>query len=56
MEDDAQILWEIRQRMAERSEPADDMTDDQLRVALRITLVGLAEHYVHQDDDPVAHD
>jgi hypothetical protein len=42
MDDDAQILAEIRRRMAERGEPGDEYTDDELRAALGITLAALA--------------
>jgi hypothetical protein len=46
MEDhDVAMIAEIRQRMAERGEPADDLTDAQLHRALRIALVTLAHEY-----------
>jgi hypothetical protein len=43
MEDyEAAMIAEIRRRMAERGESADDLTDAQLHRALRIALVTLA--------------
>jgi hypothetical protein len=45
IDDDADILTAIRQRLAERGEPADDMTDDGLRAALRVTLRALAQEF-----------
>jgi hypothetical protein len=36
-DDDTTILAEIRHRLAEHGERADDFTDDDLRVALRVT-------------------
>jgi hypothetical protein len=53
MDDDAQTLAEIRERIASRGEQA----DDQLRAALRITFVALAREYAPDggDDRPPAH-
>jgi hypothetical protein len=39
------MIAEIRGRMAERGEPADDLTDAQLHRALHIALVTLAHEY-----------
>jgi hypothetical protein len=44
-DDEAAILAEIRDRLAEHGEPAEDYTDDELRAALRFTLVALAHEY-----------
>jgi hypothetical protein len=49
IDDDADILADIRRRIAERDEPA-DFTDHELRAALRIALADLARQY--EDDLP----
>jgi hypothetical protein len=46
MDDDAEILAEIRQRMEARGEA--DATDEELREALRLTLIALAEEFAPQ--------
>jgi hypothetical protein len=46
VDDDADILADIRRKLAERGEPADGLTDDDLREALRITLAALAREYM----------
>jgi len=51
MDDDADVLAEIRQRMAKRGESADDMTDEQLREALRMTLAALADEYATDGEE-----
>jgi hypothetical protein len=45
MDDDADIIAEIRDRLRAHGEPADDYTDDELRAALRVTILVLALEY-----------
>ena len=53
MRDDEAILAQIRERLAARGEPADDYTDDdELREALRVVLVDLAQRYAAEQGPP----
>ena len=45
MDDVAEILREIRGKLAKLGESPDDYSDDELREALRITLVTLTIEY-----------
>jgi hypothetical protein len=47
MDDDheAALLADMREGLAARGQPADDYTDDELRYALRVTLLALAIEY-----------
>jgi hypothetical protein len=44
-DDEAALLAEMRERLVARGEPAGDFTDDELRYALRVTLLALAIEY-----------
>jgi hypothetical protein len=44
-EDEAALVADVREGLAARGEPADDYTDDELRYALRVTLLALAIEY-----------
>jgi hypothetical protein len=50
MHDDSDVLGEIRHRVAEHGARVDDYSDDDLRAALRITLVALAEEFAPDGD------
>jgi hypothetical protein len=53
--DDSEVPGEIRQRLAEHGEPAYDYSDDDLRAALRVTLVVLAKEFAPDaSEDPPA--
>jgi hypothetical protein len=45
MDDYAEVIADMRRKLAERGEPAEDHADDELRFALRITLIALAHEY-----------
>jgi hypothetical protein len=42
---EAALVAEMREGLAAPGEPADEYTDDELRYALRVTLVALAIEY-----------
>jgi hypothetical protein len=44
-DDEAAVLADMREGLVARGEPADDYTDDELRYALRVTLLALAIEY-----------
>jgi hypothetical protein len=44
-DDEAALLADMREDLAARGEPAEDYTDDELRYALRVTLLALAIEY-----------
>lgn len=48
-DDDAEVIAGMRRKLAERGEPADDYTDEELRAALRFTLLALAIEYGGED-------
>jgi hypothetical protein len=46
MDDDyAEIVSEVRRKLAEHGESADDYTDEELRTAVRVALLTLAIEY-----------
>lgn len=42
---DAEVIADMRRKLAERTDDAEDYTDDELRQALRFTLLALAIEY-----------
>jgi hypothetical protein len=44
-DDDSDVFGEIRHRLAEHGEQVDDYSEDDLRAALRVTLVALAHEF-----------
>jgi hypothetical protein len=46
------LLADMREGLAARGEPADDYTDDELRYALRVTLLALAIEYGGESAPP----